>query len=338
MLTNRQHPNRVIAQALLLCLALALSLDSVISVQAQSNPLRQTDTPLNIAHRGASAYAPEHTAAAYRMAIEMGAPFIEPDLQMTRDGVLIALHDPTLERTTNVATLFPQRYRRVQRGAKAVRQWFAYDFSLAEIKQLDAGSWLSEAYAGERILTLDEVIALAQGKADIMPELKYPDRYLAQGLDMAQAFWHVLERHRLTRGEHGPQVVVQSFHFDTLVRLRQQFQSSLPQVFLVYGDSAAPWLSDEGLARVATIADALGPSKLLIEADPTLVSRSHQQGLAVIPYTFASPHRATDAALIREMQTALCLWQVDGLFTNNPDLFGQVGPCRDESNAPVATP
>src|SRR5437868_7902517 len=94
-----------------------------------------------IAHRGASGYAPEHTEAAYRLALEQKADFVEPDLAVTRDGVLICLHDDTLERTTNVAELFPNRATSESRGGQNGRAWVANDFTLAEIKRLDAGGW-----------------------------------------------------------------------------------------------------------------------------------------------------------------------------------------------------
>ncbi len=92
-----------------------------------------------VAHRGASAYAPEHTAAAYRLAIEMGADFVEQDLAVTKDGVLICLHDASLERTTNVEEVFPNRSVSISLEGRTRRAWVANDFTLAEIKRLDAG-------------------------------------------------------------------------------------------------------------------------------------------------------------------------------------------------------
>src|SRR5688572_12515052 len=111
-----------------------LSLALVMTTSGTAQYAKKT----NVAHRGASAYAPEHTLAAYRLAIEMGADYIEQDLAVTRDGVLICLHDETLERTTNVEDVFPDRGRVVPGGGR--QYWLAVDFTLAEIKQLDAGS------------------------------------------------------------------------------------------------------------------------------------------------------------------------------------------------------
>ena len=104
-----------------------------------------------VAHRGACAYAPEHTLASYRLALQQGADYVEQDLAVTKDRVLICLHDESLERTTDVAEVFPDRA--VVDPATGTKQWLVVDFTLAEIKQLDAGSWFDARYAGERIPT-----------------------------------------------------------------------------------------------------------------------------------------------------------------------------------------
>src|SRR5262249_45985347 len=106
----------------------------------------QSGKKILIAHRGASGYAPEHTVEAYRLAIEQGADFVEQDLQVTKDGALVCLHDLTLERTTNARELFPDRARADVSedqlpGSQPAKHWYVSDFTLSEIKQLDAGSW-----------------------------------------------------------------------------------------------------------------------------------------------------------------------------------------------------
>ena len=145
-----------------------------------------------IAHRGASGYAPEHTAAAYRLAIEQKADFVEPDLAVTKDNILICLHDDTLERTTNIADVFPDRASANTNATESTRRpgkhWLANDFTLAEIKTLDAGKWFDKKLAGEKILTFEEMIALVRGKAGIYPELKSPPLYTARGVDMEKLF------------------------------------------------------------------------------------------------------------------------------------------------------
>jgi glycerophosphoryl diester phosphodiesterase len=128
-------------------LAIALILLTTVAAHAQYS--RKTV----VAHRGASAYAPEHTAAAYRLAIEMGADFVEQDLAVTRDNVLICLHDASLERTTNVEEVFPDRGITISLDGSTRRHWVANDFTLAEVKRLDAGSWFDRKFANEKILT-----------------------------------------------------------------------------------------------------------------------------------------------------------------------------------------
>jgi len=116
----------------------------------------QTRSPgkVLIAHRGASAYAPEHTTAAYRLAIVQQVDYVEQDLAVTKDGELVCLHDDTLERTTDVASVFPDRFTVKSPGQRsAVKEWIANDFTLAEIKRLDAGRWFHEKFAGERVPT-----------------------------------------------------------------------------------------------------------------------------------------------------------------------------------------
>jgi glycerophosphoryl diester phosphodiesterase len=111
-----------------------------------------------IAHRGASGSAPEHTLASYRLAIEQKADFVEPDLGVTKDNILVCLHDDTLERTTNVAEVFPNRASTTASGRQPGPHWLANDFTLAEIKQLDAGKWFKPSFAGARVPTFQEMI------------------------------------------------------------------------------------------------------------------------------------------------------------------------------------
>ena len=110
----------------------------------------QAPRKILIAHRGASAYAPEHTIAAYRLALEQGADFVEQDLQISKDGVLVCLHDLTLERTTDVEEVYPARAATSETGRKT---WHVSDFTLEELKRLDAGSWFDPKFKGERIPT-----------------------------------------------------------------------------------------------------------------------------------------------------------------------------------------
>ena len=143
-----------------------------------------SSAPVLVAHRGASAYAPEHTLASYERGIEQGADYIEPDLQITSDGVLIALHDLTLERTTNVEEVFPDRFQEVEIRGVMTHVWPANDFTLEEIRSLDAGSWFDPSFAGQRVPTFREVAEIARGRAGLFPETKAPEVYGELGFDM----------------------------------------------------------------------------------------------------------------------------------------------------------
>jgi glycerophosphoryl diester phosphodiesterase len=271
-----------------------------------------------VAHRGASAYAPEHTLAAYRLALEQRADFVEQDLAITRDGVLVCLHDPTLDRTTDVEQVFPDRFREVD----GRRRWFAADFTLAEIARLDAGAWFAPQFAGERVPTFQEAIDMVRGKAGLFPELKAPDVYRDLGVDMAQLVTAALRKNGLDRKGADPAtpLILQSFDEAALRALARDLPS-LDRTFLLEARGSSRWLTDEGLKEVATFATGLGPSKLLIEQDVTLVPRAHAAGLTVIPYTFRSTSTGRFTSVRDEMTHFLTVAGVDGLFTDNPDLF-----------------
>lgn len=200
--------------------------------------------PAVIAHRGASFNAPEETVPSYTLARELGADYLEMDIQRTKDGVLIALHDNTLERTTNIADVYPQRAKDPLNT-----------FTLEEIKRLDAGSWFNKAYpdraratyAGVKILTLDEVIDIAEGgknKPGLYIETKVPAQFpgieedLKKKLD--QRGW-LSQRPAAEKGyvnvAHMPgRVVLQTFEKPSL-ELLQKSMPDTPKVLLL-------WLGD----------------------------------------------------------------------------------------------
>jgi len=296
---------------------------------ASSGAMTPTPAKILVAHRGASAYAPEHTRPAYELAIEMGADFIEPDLQLTADSVLIALHDETLDRTTNAREVFPDRYREEEVRGETVRRWYAVDFTLDEIRTLDAGSWFDAPFAGERVPTFEEVIEIASGRAGIFPETKAPDAYAEQGFHMEELVVETLRRHGLDTPGADPAtpVFLQSFSEASLRVLRHELGSELPSTFLLSRDEAAVrWLTPEGLARVADFATGIGPDKALLIDVPSATADAHAAGLTVIPYTFRGD-RPGDFGTVKfdsvaeEMSHFLYVIGVDGLFTNNPDEF-----------------
>ena len=284
--------------------------------------------PLLVAHRGASDYAPEHTIEAYQIALEQGADFIEPDLQITRDGILIALHDLTLERTTNVSEVFPNRFREEQFRGEPVQRWYANDFTVEEIKSLDAGSWFDERFEGVRIPTFSEVIELARGRAGIFPETKSPEVYGDRGYDMERLVMTELVQHGLDQRHADPAtpVVIQSFSAESLKILRHEVGTDLSLTFLISGPESDTWLTAEGLAEISEFASGIGPTKSLLLTHPDAVDRAHEAGLTVIPWTFSSRAPGNFATVEEEMGHFLFALGVDGLFTNNPDLFPRTPP------------
>ena len=283
---------------------------------------------LLVAHRGASGYAPEHTMEAYRLALEQGADFIEPDLQITSDGVLIALHDLTLDRTTNAAEIFPDRFREEPFRGETVQRWYANDFTLEEIRELDAGSWFDESFQGARVPTFSEVIELARGQAGIFPETKAPEVYGDRGFDMERLVLEELEQHGLHRINADPAtpVIIQSFSAESLQILRHELGTDLALTFLISGPESDAWLAAEGLAEVRGFASGIGPTKSLLLEHPDAVRRAHQAGLTVIPWTFRAGSSGNFATVEAEMAHFLFDLGVDGLFTNNPDLFPRTPP------------
>jgi glycerophosphoryl diester phosphodiesterase len=273
---------------------------------------------LLIAHRGASAYAPEHTLTAYRLAIVQDADYVEQDLAVTRDGVLICLHDDSLERTTDVEEIFPQRA--TIDPVTGRRQWLAVDFTLAEIKQLDAGSWFDPKFTGERVPTWEEAVAAVGTMAGLYPELKTPSLYQSRGIDMTRLFAESMQRLGLTARPAGS-IVVQSFDEGPLLELSKQFPT-MPRTFLIEVRDGPRWLTQEGLAQIATFATGIGPSKILLDGRPDVARMAHDAGLTVTPYTFTTrgaPTRFADVGA--EMRHYLNDLDVDALFTDNPDRF-----------------
>ena len=261
-----------------------------------------------IAHRGASGYAPEHTAAAYRLAMEQHAEFVEPDLAVTKDGVLICLHDDALKRTTNAAEVFPQR-----------EPWLANDFTLEEIKRLDAGSWFKPAFAAQRIQTFQEAIDLVRGKAGLYPELKSPELYRSRHVDQVKLFVDVIRKNGLDKPESlkTTPVIIQSFGDEAVRRVAKELPS-IPRVLLVERDGD---VSEPRLRVIKTFATGVAPEKSLVAQHPEMVKQAHALGLTVTCWTFRADEKTTFASVRDEMAHFLYDLGIDALFTNNPDQF-----------------
>ena len=199
--------------------------------------------PAVIAHRGASFDAPESTAPAYKLARDLGADYLELDLQRSKDGVLFALHDDNLQRTTDVASKFPER-----------KDSPANAFTLAELKTLDAGSWFNSAYpdrarpsyAGLKILTLDEIIDIAQGnplhKPGLYIETKEPKQFPGLERDLKDKLqdrgWlspagSKLAKSDLAVGQGKGKVVLQTFEKSSLELLEKEMPK-VPKILLLW--------------------------------------------------------------------------------------------------------
>jgi len=185
----------------------AASLAFAASLAVQGQTRKQL-----IAHRGASGSAPEHTLAAYTLAMQQHADFVEPDLAVTKDNVLICLHDDTLERTTNVAEVFPKRASRIQMRQPGPH-WLANDFTIDEIKRLDAGKWFRSEFAGARVPTFQEMIDLVRGKAGLYPELKSPELYRSRSVDQVKLFVDLIRKNGLEKPDSLARtpIIIQSF-------------------------------------------------------------------------------------------------------------------------------
>jgi glycerophosphoryl diester phosphodiesterase len=271
-----------------------------------------------VAHRGASAYAPEHTLEAYRLALEQGADYVEQDLAVTKDGVLVCIHDLTLDRTTNVEEVFPDRAVTEGSGATAVRRWRVHDFTLTEIKRLDAGSWFDKKFTGARIPTFQEAVDLVKGKAGLYPELKDPAFYRQNGIRPEALLAEALKKNGLPNGTTP--VIIQSFDEVTVKQLAKELPG-VPRVILVEARDGIKLDTAEEIKAIASWATGLGPNKAIVEQIPEMVKWAHAAGLTVTPWTFRSASVGKYGSVRDEMSRFLYELDVDAVFTDNPDQF-----------------
>lgn len=246
-----------------------------------------------VAHRGASAYAPENTLSALRLGMAMAADQVEVDVRRTADGELVVVHDDDLARTTDAATVFPGR-----------RSYRVGDCTLAELRQLDAGSWKADAYAGEPIPTLAEVLDAVQGTGvGLLLEAKEPAAYPGIGSGIRDllhdfAYW---------RDADERQLLLVSFDADFLTG----YHALAPQTALGY--IGTPRVGE--LPAIASWARFVNPEHT--DVTEPLVAAIHGAGLATYAWT------TNDST---EMQRAVRAG-VDGVVTDHPDL-GDLLPSR----------
>lgn len=239
----------------------------------------RSDKLLTVAHRGASGYAPENTIAAFDKAVDMKADFYELDVQMSKDGELVLIHDTTVDRTTD--------------GSGAVG-----DLTFEELRALDAGSFFSPEYAGEKIPTLGEALDRYRGKIGVLIEIKAP--WLYPGIEQKVA--DELIKRNMDKPKNG-KVIIQSFDHASV----QRFHNILPNVQVGVLTYQAEDLTAEKLQEFAGYADFVNPSLNLVTAQ--LVDQIHSLGMKIHTWT------VRDRSLVDPLIQA----GVDGIITDFPD-------------------
>jgi glycerophosphoryl diester phosphodiesterase len=276
----------------------------VIGSAASGAPAGKTsaDAPvLNVGHRGASGYAPEHTIPSYDLALKLGADYIEQDLQLTKDGVLVAMHDETLDRTA--------------RGPRNNCTGLVIEKTLAQIKTCDVGSWFNEAnpqyanpeYVGLKVPTLEEIFQRYGKGVNYYIETKNPES--APGME--DELLRLMNKYGLTQpAAEQWQVLIQSFSPASLQKIHAA-DSSLPLIRL-YDSVETSASITASLDVTRSYAVGIGPSKT--DVDGPLVAAAHARCLDVHPYTVNEK---------QEMRALISLG-VDGMFTNFPDRLDEV--------------
>lgn len=263
------------------------------STQPSAQSSSAYDRPLVVAHRGASAYAPENTLSAIDKAADMGFRWVENDVQRTKDGELVIMHDDTLKRTTNVEELFPDR-----------APWKVADFTAAEIARLDAGSWFSPKYAGQRVPTLKQYMnRVSRNHQKLVFEFKKPELYPGiekEGLEvLRKEGW--LDRHHV-----GSKLVIQSFSADS-VKTVHALRPDIKTGFL-----GTPAVAD--LPAYAKFSDQINSTHGSISNGYVAAIHSlkgpHGKPLEIFTWT------VNDAAGARRVAG----FGVDGIITNTPDV------------------
>ncbi|WAX80610.1 glycerophosphodiester phosphodiesterase [Streptomyces sp. KMM 9044] len=282
------HTHTVVASATALLGAAALLLSPSPAHGAGSGAL-----PLVVAHRGASGYAPENTLPAVDTAAGLGIDWVENDVQRTRDGELVVLHDDSLARTTDVEEVFPGR-----------SPWKVKDFTAAEIARLDAGSWFGPAFAGTRVPTLEQFVRRVERHGQkLLLEIKNPRLY--PGIE-SETLKTLSNEGWLDRAHLETRLVVQSFSADS-VRTVHELKPGVRTGFL-----GAPPVKD--LPAYADFADQINPSHTSLSVGYVAAVQGfegpHGKPLEVLTWTVDEATAARRAAG----------FGVDGIITNKPDV------------------
>ncbi|OOR19366.1 glycerophosphodiester phosphodiesterase [Bacillus cereus] len=263
-----------------------------VNEQKYTKAIHQSNHIKNIAHRGASAYAPEHTIAAYKLGQQLKGDYIEIDLQMTKDGHLVAMHDETLNRTTN--------------GMGLVKE-----HTLEEIKKLNAGSFFNkknsnlakEEFEGAKVPTLEEIIETFGHNANYYIETKSPDEYPG----MEEKLLEIINHYQI-----NDKVIIQSFSEESLRKIHN-LNANIPLVQLLSYKKAVQ-LTESEIEKYKTYCIGLGMNYKYIDA--AYVKKIKNYGLEVHPFTVDN----------EKNMKKLISWGVDGMFTNYPDRLDTLMP------------
>ncbi|MEV6418788.1 glycerophosphodiester phosphodiesterase family protein [Streptomyces sp. NPDC051662] len=271
----------------------ALVLPGAATANAGPATESRSGSPVVIAHRGASAYAPENTLAAVDAADDLGIDWVENDVQRTKDGRLVVIHDDNLRRTTDVEEVFPDR-----------APWKVKDFTAAEIARLDAGSWFGERWAGERVPTLKQYLGAVEGnRQKLLLEIKAPEQYPGVEKDILRV---LRQEGWLNRAHVRNKLVIQSFSADS-VRTVHQLRPDLTTGFL-----GAPAVAE--LPAYAAFTDQINPAYAALTGE--YVAAVHRlKGPKGKPLTVSTWTVNDAAAAVRVRDLG-----VDGIITNNPDV------------------
>jgi glycerophosphoryl diester phosphodiesterase len=281
-------PRHLVALVAALSATVAAVATAPVAAAAQGQP---PDVAV-VAHRGSGAMAPENTLASVRLALRQGADYIENDIMRTKDGALVIMHDLTLRRTTNVEEVFPDR-----------APWNTADFTLAEIKQLDAGSWFGPSYAGQRVPTLREWVEEVGARAGMVLEAKDPwafpgiERDIDKELRAIPEFGKALAADRVVM-QAGDQAWLRAYH---------DLAPDVPVALLHYG---VP--TDEELVAGSLWLDGFHPA--LGNMNEAMVERIHELGMTTFVWT---------VNFGGDMNRAIS-WGVDGIITDYPGVLRDV--------------
>ncbi|PLT30649.1 glycerophosphodiester phosphodiesterase [Peribacillus deserti] len=256
-------------------LTLLISSNQALAAETRGE-IMKVDT---VAHRGASGYAPENTIAAFDKAVEMKADYIEIDVQRSKDGELVIIHDNSVDRTTN--------------GTGSVK-----NLTFEELRSLDAGSWKGSEFAGEKIPSFDEILDRYHGKTGILIEMKSPELYPGIEEEVAK---ELMERN--LGKPQNEKIIIQSFNFDSMKLMNRL----LPGVPIGVLTSSTKDTTDQALKDIAGYADYFNPSYGLVSED--LVTKVHSLDLKISSWTVRS-QQAADFLLDMD---------VDGIITDYPD-------------------